>query len=83
MSTPHALHDEFPDDAELIHALKTSDTHFARLMTEYDEINDKVHNAETFVKPTTPEHESELRKQRLALKDQIAHAIAAAKEAQS
>ena len=36
--TPHELTEEFPDLADKIHALKTSDAHFAKLADEYHEI---------------------------------------------
>ena len=42
-NTPHELHEEFPAEAEKIHALKVSNTHFARLADEYHEINRQVH----------------------------------------
>lgn len=70
-NTPHELAEEFPAEAGKISALKETDAHFARLVEEYHEVNRKVHRAETLVEPTTPEHETDLRKQRSALKDQI------------
>ena len=76
MGTPHAIHEEFPHDAERIHALKVSNTHFAKLLEQYDVVNDEVHNAETYVKPTSAEHETELRKKRAHLKDEIARMLA-------
>ncbi|NHF72533.1 YdcH family protein [Paracoccus xiamenensis] len=79
MAAPHAIHEEFPDDAEVIHKLKISDAHFARLLEEYDSLNDEVAAAETFVKPTAEDAETEMRRRRVLLKDQIARAIAAAK----
>lgn len=79
MAAPHAIHEEFPDDAEIIHKLKVSDAHFARLLDEYDSVNDQVVAAETFVKPTADDAEHELRRRRVLLKDQIARAIAVAK----
>ena len=79
MAAPHAIHEEFPADAEIIHRLKVEDTHFARLLDEYDSVNDQVAGAETTTAPTTQEHETELRKQRSHLKDEIARLIAAAK----
>lgn len=79
MAAPHAIHEEFPDDSEIIHELKISDAHFARLLAEYDSVNDEVVAAETFVKPTSEEYESELRRRRVLLKDDIARAISAAK----
>lgn len=79
MAAPHAIHEEFPNDAEIIHELKISDNHFARLLEEYDSLNDEVVAAETFVKPTAEDAENEMRRRRVLLKDQIARAIAAAK----
>lgn len=76
MGTPHAIHEEFPKDADRIHQLKISNTHFARLLEEYDAVNDQVHNAETFVTPTAPDAETELRKKRSHLKDEIARMLA-------
>lgn len=75
-NTPHTLQDEFPGEAARIAALKVSDAHFARLLQQYDEINDLVHRAETRVDAVTDAHETELRRQRSRLKDQIAQALA-------
>lgn len=69
--TPHELHEEFPDKADLIQELKQSDAHFARLADEYHEVNRAVHRAETNVEPIEELAEVELRKQRALLKDQI------------
>ena len=79
MAAPHAIHEEFPHDAEIIHNLKISDNHFARLLDEYDTVNDEVAAAETNVQPTTEEHEHELRRKRSHLKDEIARMISVAK----
>ncbi|MGJ8610774.1 MAG: YdcH family protein [Octadecabacter sp.] len=75
--TPHELAEEFPDHADQIHALKLSDAHFANLANRYHEINRAVHRAETDVEPTTDDNMTEMRKQRLALKDQIWAALSA------
>ena len=77
-NTPHILSEEFPGQLDQIHALKASDPRFAKLLLEYDEVNDEIHVAETNVAPVTEEHETELRKRRLSLKDGIAHALAQA-----
>jgi hypothetical protein len=76
-NTPHTLHDEFPGKAARISALKQSDAHFARLLTDYDTVNDKVHRAETRLDLVTEAEEEGLRKQRSRLKDQIAAALRA------
>lgn len=75
--TPHELAEEFPDHVEQIHALKVSDAHFAKLADSYHDINRAVHRAETNVEPTTDDHMTEMRKQRMALKDQIWSALSA------
>ncbi|MBA3912091.1 MAG: hypothetical protein C0524_19970 [Rhodobacter sp.] len=76
-NTPHTLHEEFPAEAQKISALKAADAHFAKLLVEYDVINDKVHRAETRLDPVSDTEEETLRKLRLRLKDQIAAALRA------
>lgn len=75
---PHELHEEFPDAAETLHKLKTSDAHFARLADEYHETNREVHRIETDVAPASDDVLEDLKKKRLHLKDQIAALLAAA-----
>ena len=70
-NTPHELSADFPELADRIHALKESDAHFARLMADYHDINRQVHRAETNVEPIAPEAETELRKKRSSLKDEL------------
>lgn len=74
-NTPHTLHDEFPAEANKISVLKASDAHFAKLLTDYDAVNDKVHRAETRLDLVTEAEEEVLRKTRARLKDQIAVAL--------
>ena len=76
--TPHELAEEFPHAADLIQKLKQEDAHFARLAEEYHTVNRTIHRAETLVEPVAEHHETELRRQRMALKDDIARALAAA-----
>lgn len=73
--TPHTLSDEFPGQADRIHALKLSSAHFARLSSEYDADNDQVHRAEIRVEPMSQEAEEALRRNRSRLKDAIARAL--------
>lgn len=74
-NTPHTLHDEFPAEAQKISALKASDAHFAKLLVDYDNVNDKVHRAETRLDLLTEAEEEGLRKVRSRLKDRIAEAL--------
>lgn len=69
--TPHELADEFPEHVAKMSALKQSDAHFARLFDRYHEINRGVHRAETNVEPIDQFVETQMRKQRAAIKDQI------------
>ena len=70
-NTPHELHEEFPDLVEKMHELKTSDAHFSKLADEYHDLNRKVHRAETSVEPRSELSETDLRKRRALVKDQI------------
>lgn len=69
--TPHALAVEFPEKATKISALKETDAHFAKLVADYDEVNEKVHRAESRLDTVTEEEEEHLRKKRAHLKDHI------------
>ena len=69
--TPHELTEEFPLHADRIHALRSTDAHFAELATRYHDVNRAIHRAETNIEPTDDIHLETLRKQRLALKDQV------------
>ncbi len=76
--TPHELAEEFPDKIELLHKLKMDDPHFVRLSGEYHDINRQIHRVETGIEPTSELFETQLRKQRLKLKDEIAAILARA-----
>jgi len=71
-NTPNELAEQFPEAIEKMHELKTSDAHFAKLFDDYHEINRAVHRAETNVEPTDDFHLEDMRKERLALLDEIA-----------
>lgn len=75
-NTPHELAEEFPGQSDKIHALKLADAHFANLLEQYTQINRAVHRAETRVEPLSEQAEAALRRQRLHLKDHIAHHLA-------
>lgn len=71
-NTPHELAEEFPGEVDKMHALKESNAHFAKLFDEYHEVNGVIHRAETDIEPMADEHQTVLRKKRMALKDEIA-----------
>ena len=69
--TPHELVEEFPELADAIAQLNQSDAHFGKLTDAYHTLNRAIHRAETDVEPTSDDHMAEMRKQRLALKDNV------------
>lgn len=79
--TPNELAEEFFDHTETMHKLREANAHFAKLSDEYHEINRAVHRAETDVEPTDDLHLADMRKQRLALKDEIWEMILEAEKA--
>ena len=73
---PHELPEEFPDKVAVMHDLKMNDAHFQRLSDEYHELNRQIHRVEPGIEPPSEQFETELRKKRLHLKDQIAAMLA-------
>ena len=67
----HSLVKEFPELRERIHELKTSDNHFSKLFSEYDEVEHNVHRIESGVEAASDDRLEELKKQRLGLKDEL------------
>lgn len=67
----HSLIEEFPELRDQIHTLKTTDNHFARLFTEYDEIEHQVQRIESGAEASSDERLEALKKERLALKDTL------------
>ena len=76
--TPHELAEEFPEHLDALHRLKETDAHFAKLSDDYHTLNRAIHRAETDVEPTEDLHMVQMRKERLALKDQISAILNAA-----
>ncbi len=69
--TPHELHEDFPEYAEAITALKARDAHFTRMADEYHDLNRQIHRAETNVEPIEDLAMIALRKERGTLKDKL------------
>ncbi len=76
--TPHELAEEFPDHHDKLHELKTGNNHFAKLADDYHDLNRTIHRIETDVEPASDARLEDLKKQRLALKDEIATLLGAA-----
>ena len=69
--TPHELAEEFPEFVELMGSLRQSDAHFAKMAEDYHVMNRTLHRAETNVEPVGDMYMIEMRKDRMALKDEI------------
>lgn len=75
---PHQLHEEFPEAAETLRALKINNAHFARLADDYHQVNHEIYRIETEIEPASDMALEDLKKKRLSLKDGIAAMLAAA-----
>lgn len=80
-NTPHELAAEFPDDHALLHDLKMNNPHYVTLADRYHVVNGEIHRIEAGIENTSDEYAETLKKQRLALIDEIAAIIAKAKAA--
>ena len=68
----HPLVEEFPEDHDTIHELKTKNAHFRKLMNEYEAIDKEVYRMEEGIENPEDAVLTEEKKKRLDLKDQIA-----------
>lgn len=70
---PQDLHDIFPHAADRMRALKESDRHFRTLAERYGALDDEIRRSETGAAPAMDDaHAEELKRERLAVLDQIA-----------
>ncbi len=76
---PHELHDEFPQDHDVLHQLKLSDTHFQALSEKYHVTNREIHRIEAEVDHASDQRLENLKKQRLGLVDEIARIVSKAR----
>ena len=71
MLEPHELAHEFPEYKDLLAALKAADTRFAKLCHEYDALDGEILQIEQNVEAVSDVYAEELKKKRVALKDEI------------
>ncbi len=71
----------FPEYRELITKLKTEDAHFERIFNEHNELDQKIKNMEAHIEPGTPIEIETLKKQKLALKDELYRILVKASQA--
>lgn len=68
----HALVQEFPANIEAIHRLRQSDRHFSALCDRYHSVNRDIQHIETGVEAAADDRLEILKKQRLAMADEVA-----------
>lgn len=61
----------FPEYRDLISKLKGHDAHFTRLFDKHNELDQQIKNKEAHIEPGTQLEIEQLKKEKLALKDQI------------
>lgn len=61
----------FPEYRDLITQLKTTDRHFLNLFDRHNELDQKIKNIEAHIEHATHEEIEILKKEKLALKDQL------------
>ena len=79
--TPHELTTIFVRDRELLTRLKQEDAHFAKLADRYHEVNRTVHRIASENEGASDERTEQLKKERLALLDEITAIVSKAREA--
>ncbi len=70
----HDLISEFPEFRDRIEALRSNDGNFAKLMTQYNQLDARIRRIEEFGQRIADTTMEELKKRRLILKDQL-HAL--------
>jgi uncharacterized protein YdcH (DUF465 family) len=67
----HDLLHELPEYKDRIHELKISDKHFAKIFSEYHEVDHEIHRIEEGIETPSDEYVEELKKKRLLMKDEL------------
>ncbi|MBI5926079.1 MAG: DUF465 domain-containing protein [Aquabacterium sp.] len=67
----HPLAKDFPEYKDKIHSLKTSNTHFAKLEREYEDLDKAIVRLETGVEHGSSIELEQKKQQRVTLKDEL------------
>lgn len=74
----HDLLHELPEYKDKIHELKVSNAHFAKLFDKYHEVDHEVRRIEQGIETPADAYAEEVKKKRLALKDELFQMLKAA-----
>ena len=72
----HDLHALFPAEGEILHWLKEQSAHFRTLAAKHHELGKEIHRIEAGIEAAAHDRLEALKRDRLALLDQIAAVIA-------
>jgi len=75
----HPLSRDLPEYKETIHNLKSSNAHFSRLMSEYEDLDKKIVRIEQGVESANNPELHELKMKRISGKDYLVEMLRAAK----
>jgi uncharacterized protein YdcH (DUF465 family) len=67
----HDLLHELPEYKERIHELKISNNHFAKIFSEYHDVDHEIHRIEEGIETPSDDYVEELKKKRLQMKDEL------------
>jgi uncharacterized protein YdcH (DUF465 family) len=67
----HELHREFPEFTDVMHVLRTSDSFFCQMFTEYHNLTTQVERLEEEDVPVDDFTIEEMKKKRVKLKDKM------------
>ena len=68
---PHDVEHEFPEYRQTLQEMRSQDTHLAKLVAEYEQLNAEIVDIEENDKPFQDFEFEEMKKRRLLLKDEI------------
>ena len=71
MQDHHPLAKDFPELKDKIHSLKTSNTHFAKLEREYEDLDKAIVRLETGVEHGSSSELEQKKQLRVSLKDEL------------
>lgn len=77
----HDLHAAFPDDHDILVALKTESARFRELWLNYHALSEQIFNLDAGLDAGADERLEALKKERLALLDEVAAMIATKRKA--
>ncbi len=77
---PHDLAEEFPDKGDVIHRLKASDAHFAKLLEHNHALWKEIQQIQKGLQPAEDKALETLEKQRLTVLDEVAAMVSQAEK---